>query len=151
MFLDHLRPAVALVTLCLIFVQGSAHQAQQLPSTPPVAQASLARTAPVLNGRVLDDPARQDVSALVEFWQTAPDAGQPSSERTEVRIVYTESAIYFGVVLLDRDPSGLTTSDSATRRSTTPTAFASSSTRIETGRTGSSSRRPHRGSSTTAS
>jgi len=26
--------------------------------------------------------------------------------------VYTESAIYFGVVLLDRDPSGLTTSDS---------------------------------------
>lgn len=130
MFLDHLRPAVALVTLCLIFVQGSAHQAQQLPSTPPVAR---------------------EVSALVEFWQTAPDAGQPSSERTEVRIVYTESAIYFGVVLLDRDPSGLTTSDSATRRSTTPTAFASSSTRIETGRTGSSSRRPHRGSSTTAS
>ena len=26
--------------------------------------------------------------------------------------MYTESAIYFGVVLLDRDPSGLTTSDS---------------------------------------
>jgi hypothetical protein len=112
MFLDHLRPAVALVTLCLIFVQGRAHQAQQLPSAPPVAQASLARTAPVLDGRVLDESAwRQDVPALVEFWQTAPDAGQPSSERTEVRIVYTESAIYFGVVLLDRDPSGLTTSD----------------------------------------
>jgi len=66
----------------------------------------------VLDGRVLDDPAWQDVPALVEFWQTAPDAGQPSSERTEVRIVYTESAIYFGVVFLDRDPSGLTTSDS---------------------------------------
>ena len=57
MFLDHLRPAVALVTLCLIFVQGRAHQAQQLPSAPPVAQASLVRTAPVLDGRVLDDPA----------------------------------------------------------------------------------------------
>ena len=112
MFLDHLRPGVALVTLCLIFVQGRAHQAQQLPSAPPVAQASRARTAPVLDGRILDDPAWQDVPALVEFWQTAPDAGQPSSERTEVRIVYTESAIYFGVVLLDRDPSGLTTSDS---------------------------------------
>jgi hypothetical protein len=66
----------------------------------------------VLDGRVLDDPAWQGVPTLVEFWQTAPDAGQPSSERTEVRIVYTESAIYVGVVLLDRDPSGLTTSDS---------------------------------------
>ena len=69
-----------------------------------MTQASLVRTAPVLDGRVLDDLAWQDVPALVEFWQTAPDAGQPSSERTEVRIVYTESAIYFGVVLLDRDP-----------------------------------------------
>jgi hypothetical protein len=112
MFPDHLRPAVALVTLCLIFVQGRAHQAQQLPPAPPVAQASRANVAPVLDGRILDDPAWQDVPALVEFWQTAPDAGQPSSERTEVRIVYTETAIYFGVMLLDRDPTGLTTSDS---------------------------------------
>ena len=89
---------MTLVTLCLIFVQGSAHQAQQLPSTPPVAQASLARTAPVLDGRVLDDPAWLGRLRPLEFWQTAPDAGQPSSERTEVGIVYTESAIYFGVV-----------------------------------------------------
>jgi hypothetical protein len=112
MFLDHLRPSVALVTLCLIFVQGRADQAQQLPAAPPAAQASRASTTPVLDGRILDDPAWQDVSPLIDFWQTAPDAGQPSSERTEVRIVYTDTAIYFGVVLLDRDPSGLTTSDS---------------------------------------
>ena len=67
MLLDHLRPAMALVTLCLIFVQGRAHQAQQLPSAPPVAQASRAATAPVLDGRILDDPAWQGVPALVDF------------------------------------------------------------------------------------
>ena len=152
MFLDHLRPAVALVTLCLIFVQGRAHQAQQLPSAPPVAQASRARTAPVLDGRILDDPAWQDVPALVEFWQTAPDAGQPSSERTEVRIVYTESAIYFGVVLLDRDPSGLTTSDS--RRDSPLDDTDSFRIVLDTYRdrqNDSSSRRRRRGSSTTVS
>jgi hypothetical protein len=112
MFLADLRPRLALLTLCLIFVQGRAQQAQQLPAAPPVAQASRARVSPVLDGRILDDPAWQDVPALVDFWQTAPDAGQASSERTEVRIVYTDTAIYFGIVLLDRDPSGLTTSDS---------------------------------------
>jgi hypothetical protein len=112
MDLAHLIPRVALVTLCLIFVQGRAHQAQQLPTGPPAAQASRARTPPVLDGKILDDPAWQDVPALVDFWQTAPEAGQRSSESTEVRIVYTDTAIYFGVVLLDRDPSGLTTSDS---------------------------------------
>jgi hypothetical protein len=112
MFLADLRPQVALLTLCLIFVQGRAQQAQQLPAAPPVAEASRARVSPILDGRILDDPAWQDVPSLVDFWQTAPDAGQPSSERTEVRIVYTDTAIYFGIVLLDRDPSGLTTSDS---------------------------------------
>ena len=112
MFLANIRPRVAVVALCLIFVQGRAHQAQQFGSTPPVAKASRAQTAPVLDGRVLDDPAWKDVPAVVDFWHTAPDAGQPSSERTEVRILYTDSAIYFGVVLLDRDPSGVTTSDS---------------------------------------
>lgn len=112
MFLADVRPIAAMVTLCLIFVQGRAHQAQQFGSTPPVAQASRAQTAPVLDGRILDDPAWKDIPAVVDFWQTAPDAGQPSSERTEVRIVYTDDAIYFGVVLLDRDRSGVTTSDS---------------------------------------
>ena len=66
----------------------------------------------MLDGRILDDPAWQDVPALVEFWQIAPNAGPPASEMTEVHVVYTETAIYFGVALLDRDPSGLTTSDS---------------------------------------
>ena len=64
MFLDHLQPAVALVTLCLIFVQGRAHQAQPLRPT----------------GR--------------------PDAGKPSSEMTEVHIVFPDTEIYVGIVLL---------------------------------------------------
>ena len=51
------------------------------------------------------------IDPLVDFWQTAPDAGAASSERTEVRILYTADTLYFGVVLWDRDPSGLTVSD----------------------------------------
>jgi hypothetical protein len=100
-----------ILALCLIFVQCDLAGAQQLPLEPPVAQATRARVAPVLDGRVLDDPAWKDVPPLVDFWQTAPDAGQPSSERTEVRVVFTDTAIYFGVVLLDRDPAGLTITD----------------------------------------
>ncbi len=68
--------------------------------------------APSLDGRVADDPAWQAVPALTDFWQTAPDAGQPASERTEVRIAYTEDALYFGVTLFDRSTEGLTVSDS---------------------------------------
>jgi hypothetical protein len=112
MFLDHLRPAVALVTLCLIFVQGRAHQAQQLPATPPVAQASLARTAPVLDSRVLHDPAWQGVPTPRRILLNRP--------RPRTAVLRKDGGTYcvHGVGdllrprLLDRDPSGLTTSDS---------------------------------------
>ena len=44
--------------------------------------------------------------------QTAPDEGEPASERTEVRVVFTRDAIYFGVVCYDRNPSAIIMTDS---------------------------------------
>jgi hypothetical protein len=86
-------------------------QAQTPPSTPPTARAFKAAEGPVLDGRVADDPAWMSIEPLVDFWQTAPDAGAAVSERTEVRILYTDDMLYVGVVLWDRDPAGLTVSD----------------------------------------
>jgi hypothetical protein len=65
-----------------------------------------------LDGNVAEDPVWKTVPPLTDFWQTAPDAGHPASERTEVRVIYTTEAIYFGVVLLDRNPGGLTVAES---------------------------------------
>jgi hypothetical protein len=41
------------------------------------------------------------------FVQTAPDEGLPASERTEVRVVFTDDTIYFGIVAYDRDGSDI--------------------------------------------
>jgi hypothetical protein len=71
-----------------------------------------AEKAPVLDGEVLADPAWAAVPPLVEFWQTAPFEGAPASEATEVRILYTEDALFFGVLCRDRDPSGIVVSGS---------------------------------------
>jgi hypothetical protein len=82
----------------------------QTPATldAPSARALKVTLAPSLDGRVADDPAWEMVPPLTDFWQTAPEAGQPASERTEVRIAYTEDALYFGVTLYDRSAEGLT-------------------------------------------
>jgi hypothetical protein len=105
----HLRICV----LCLFFAFGRPTFAQEAaPTSPPSARATKVTTAPVLDGRVLDDPAWAGVRPLTDFWQTSPDAGFPASERTEVRVVYTEDTLYFGVILHDRSPEGLTVSDS---------------------------------------
>ena len=77
----------------------------------PVARATRVAQPPRIDGHVLDDPAWQAIAPATEFWQTAPDAGRPVSERTEVRIAYSADAIYFGVVCLDREPDQLTVSD----------------------------------------
>ena len=74
--------------------------------------ASAVEDAPVLDGDVLGDAAWRAASPATGFRQTAPDEGEPASERTEVRIIYTRDAIYFGVVCYDRDPSSIIVADS---------------------------------------
>src|SRR5215204_2903961 len=108
------RSWAALLAVCLIFAvrPATGQDAAPGPALVPVARAQKVTQAPNLDGRVADDPAWQAVPGLTDFWQTAPDAGQPASERTEVRIAYTAEALYFGVMLFDGSAGGLTVSDS---------------------------------------
>ena len=69
-------------------------------------------SAPLMDGDVLGDPAWADVVSATGFRQTAPDEGQPASERTEVRVVFTADTIYFGIVCYDRDPAAIIVTDS---------------------------------------
>lgn len=67
---------------------------------------------PTLDGDVLGDPAWDGVPFATGFRQTAPDEGQPATERTEVRVLFTEDTIYFGVVCYDSDPDAIIMTDS---------------------------------------
>jgi hypothetical protein len=107
------RGRVVLLAVCVITAIGRSAAAQEIaPAQPPVARAIKVSQPPVMDGNIADDPVWQAASPITDFWQTSPDAGRPASELTEVRIVYTDTALYFGVVLLDRDAEGLTVSDS---------------------------------------
>ena len=57
------------------------------------------------------DPVWADAPPVSAFWQEQPEEGQPASERTEVRVAYTADTLYVGVILFDRDPSGVVVSD----------------------------------------
>jgi hypothetical protein len=86
--------------------------APALPLQPPTAYATPAQVLPVLDGDVLEDPAWRAAQPVTGFWQTTPDEGQPASEQTEVRILFTPSHLYFGVVCYDRTPAQIIASDS---------------------------------------
>ncbi len=78
----------------------------------PEAAALPAGILPRMDGLVLDDPAWTDVEAVAELWQNTPDEGQPATERTEIRILYSPDTLYFGVVCFDRNPGSIIVSDS---------------------------------------
>ena len=78
----------------------------------PGAVAVRVPSAPVIDGRVLDDPAWTSIEPVTGFRQTTPEDGAAASERTEVRVAYSNDTLYFGVVCYDSDPSTIIVSDS---------------------------------------
>ena len=68
------------------------------------AQATAVEHAPKLDG-TLDDPLWQSATAITDFRQREPYEGQPATEKTAIRILYTRHAVYFGVHCYDSQPS----------------------------------------------
>jgi len=58
--------------------------------------------APVLDG-TLNDPLWQEAEAVHDFRQREPHEGETPTEKTEVRILYTRHAVYFGIYCYDRE------------------------------------------------
>ena len=93
-----------------------AQSLQMAPATGsggvPSANAVRVAEAPTLDGDVLGDPIWQQAPAFEGFKQFQPNEGQPVSERTEVRIMFTKDTLFVGVVCYDSDPDGIIVSDS---------------------------------------
>jgi hypothetical protein len=56
--------------------------------------------APVIDGKV-DDAAWERAEPASGFVQQQPDEGKPATERTEVRVLYDQRALYIAVVCFD--------------------------------------------------
>jgi len=89
-------------------------QTSVAPSSPPLMRAGALQQAPVLDGKVLGDAAwaNASVQAAEGFWQVRPFEGAPATQRTEVRIGFTDDTLYIGVVCFDEDPDGIIVTDS---------------------------------------
>ena len=78
----------------------------------PMARAVGVGEAPIVDGEVLGDSIWDDAVPLTGFVQNTPDEGQPASERTEVRVLYTADTLYFGVICYVADPTTIIIADS---------------------------------------
>ncbi|MGH7566619.1 MAG: DUF5916 domain-containing protein, partial [Gemmatimonadota bacterium] len=92
-----------MVTLAIALACPSALRAQEGTHPPVSVGATRVDGAPEIDGRLDEDAwSRADVATGLK--QREPDEGEPASEETEVRVLYTQSALYIGVTLRDREP-----------------------------------------------
>src|SRR5436190_4944304 len=59
----------------------------------------------------LDEPAWQEAPRAASFTQREPEEGKPSSEETEIRVLYDKDNLYFGIVAKDSEPDRIIVSE----------------------------------------
>jgi hypothetical protein len=90
-----------------LFIASSARAQTSTTHAPHVAvRASRTATPPVIDGRLTDEPWAQ-AEPISGLMQLEPDEGQPSTERTEIRILYDDNAVYVAARMFDSRAGGI--------------------------------------------
>jgi len=102
--------------LLLVFMLGLYGWAQEVVSTSslkprPTAEAAALKENPILDGDVINDEIWKGVTPFGDLSQTQPNFGMPATEKTEIRVAYTQETFYVAVVCYDTRPEGLVVSD----------------------------------------
>jgi len=107
MFVPRLLVCVWLLGSGLAHAQPAA-QAAAVGLVRPTAVAVRieATEAPVIDGD-LSDPVWSKARVIDQFTQKQPNPGAPPTERTELRILYDENNLYFGVYNHDSQPDAI--------------------------------------------
>jgi len=83
--------------MLLSIAHSFAQQAAQ-----PVAYATRTDHEPKLDG-TLNDPVWLTTKPITDFRQREPNEGQPATERTEIRILYTRREVFFGITCFESE------------------------------------------------
>jgi hypothetical protein len=110
-FSDSICFLCAALLFALLSLSSSAHARPAAAVSPPVSQeeARVAEAVPIDHAPKLDgsltDPLWQSATPIVDFRQREPYEGETATEKTEVRILYTRTAVYFSIHCYDSDRS----------------------------------------------
>lgn len=109
-----LRLAIAFLICQYVAIRGlSGQQTNPISnlSERPLTTANQIDQAPIIDGEVLQEDLWQTISAFGDLIQSQPNAGKAASEKTDIRIAFTATTMYIGVVCFDAKPDKLVISD----------------------------------------
>ena len=114
------RAVFPVVAASLLVIPGLAVHAQQAsvpavtarnstdPTAMRTAMAVRAREAPRVDGQ-LDEEIWALAPVHGGFWQVDPDEGEPGTQSTEFRVVYSDVALFIGVRAWDSEADEIVT------------------------------------------
>jgi hypothetical protein len=100
-----LVPLLSLIAVALATPLPAA--AQTATPTPPVVHAGTlpqGQEPPTIDG-VVEDAVWKSVEPHTTFTQQDPRLGEPATERTEVRLLFSNTHVYASFICFDQDPS----------------------------------------------
>ena len=93
--------ALALLMVAPLVARAQENAASSIhPHVPPVAEA-VRRDGPISLDGKLDDAAWNAAKPITKFTQSQPHEGEPATQRTEIRILYDDQALYIGARVYD--------------------------------------------------
>ncbi|HEY5618073.1 MAG TPA: DUF5916 domain-containing protein [Vicinamibacterales bacterium] len=108
---DSIRVPV-LILAAVISGPGSVAAAQEVLQVPQLTVGRLADgERPVIDGRV-DDTIWSTAQPFSAFIQQEPNEGEPTTERTEIRLLLDRQNLYIAVVCSDSEPDNLVVTES---------------------------------------
>lgn len=100
--------ALLLLILALVSPSGLAQESIPTSDTRPSVEAvRIPEGMSVRLDGFLDDEAWALAEPITDFRQQEPVEGGEPSERTEIRILYDDQALYIGAMLYDSNPDGI--------------------------------------------
>ncbi len=96
------RPGVVVISILIAGLIPAA--GQNTPSRPIRTIQAVPSSEKIVVDGILNDKVWESAPPAIEFTQKDPDQGQPPTERTELRVAYDDTNIYFGIHLFDSAP-----------------------------------------------
>ena len=78
----------------------------------PYYQATFIENEPVVDGEIRNEALWQSIPLAQELIQLKPSFGAPVSEKTEIRVAYSNTTFYVAVICYDTEPDRIVVSDS---------------------------------------
>ncbi len=100
------RAIVITLLVGVVSLHLNARPLKQLPSEKRVLQASRIDEQIKIDGN-LDEASWSNAAIASEFYQYEPYNGSFPSERSQVRVLFDNQAIYIGAILFDDEPDGI--------------------------------------------